>query len=56
MSKVTKEELEELNDITWKRVVEESRKKPDDPIAQVFLEVEAELVYLRKELMAVEWG
>lgn len=36
-------ELEDLGDITWKRVIEECLKDPDDPIAQVFLEVEAKL-------------
>lgn len=40
-------------DITWEMVITECRKRPDDPIAIMFLEVEAELIYLRKTLREI---
>ena len=33
----------EADEVSWERVVYEARKKPDDPIAKVFLETEQEL-------------
>ena len=44
----------EEDEVSWERVVYEARKKPDDPIAKVFLETEEKLVALEKELALCE--
>ena len=38
------------DEVSWERVVYEARKKPDDPIAKVFLETEQRIAELEQQL------
>ena len=40
--------IDELEEITWERVIKESLKKQDDPIAQMFLEQHAKTKMLEE--------
>ncbi|RLA51617.1 MAG: hypothetical protein DRR42_09875 [Gammaproteobacteria bacterium] len=39
---------EEEEEVTWERVIQECRKKPDDPIAQMFLGIHTENISLKE--------
>jgi hypothetical protein len=48
--------LSDDEEVTWERVIEESHKKPDDPIAQMFMGVDARIKKLERPIRCANCG